>query len=480
MYKLLIYCFVFLITALFSACQPESFLNDTSAKLSFSNDTIMFDTVFTTISSATRYLKVYNKYNKPVNISSITLAGGKSSNFSIIIDGRTGPTASNIEIQAKDSAYIMVKVNIDPTQKDAPLLILDSIIFRFNDNVQNVKLAAWGQDVHLLKDSVIKTQTWTNDKPYLIYEGVLIDSSAILTIEQGTTIYFHNNAWLIADGDIIVNGTPEKPVIFRGDRLDKIGYSTPVPYDKTPGQWNGILVRNSSNNSKLTYAEIRNSICGLYVGNLGKPGMASVELTNCIIQNNSYSGLFAVNAKIKAYNTLIANNGYYNFFAVAGGEYEFEQCTFASYALFGTSDRVSVVLTNQINDTIWYYSDLKSATFGNCIIYGNSSVELGFDHDSNHQFNYLFDHCLIKDANNSLDFADQSKFKNTIRSGVDDPGFISLVQYSFDFRLTKKSIAVDAGNPNIGNLYPVDYYIHNRMADGSPDLGYAEYYSAAK
>ena len=480
MFKFLFYCFVVSFIAFFSSCKPENYFTDSNAKLNFSNDTVMFDTVFTTISSATKYLRVYNKYSKPVNISSIRLAGGITSPFSIIVDGRPGIEVNDIEIQGNDSAFIAVKVNVDPTKKDAPLLILDSIIFKLNDNIQNVKLAAWGQDVHLLKDSVIKTQTWTNNKPYLVYEGVLIDSSSTLTIEQGTKIYFHNGAWLIANGNIVVNGTIEEPVIFRGDRLDRIGYSTPIPYDKTPGQWSGIWVRNSGSGSTFNYAEIRNSVRGLYVGQLGKPGQANVELSNCIIQNNSYSGLFAVNAKIKAYNTLIANSGFYNFYAAAGGEYEFNQCTFASYALFGTSDRVSVILTNRAKDSIWYYGDLKTATFGNCLIFGNSALELAMDSDAIHPFNYLFDHCLIKDVDNQLDFSDQSKFKNTIRGKVDDPGFISIEQYKYDFRLAKKSIAIDAGSKEIGNLYPQDYYNHSRIDDDGPDIGYAEFYSVTK
>ena len=61
--------------------------DDPSKKLEFSADTVIFDTVFTTLGSATHQLRVYNRNNNDLNISSIRLIGGEASPFRINFDG---------------------------------------------------------------------------------------------------------------------------------------------------------------------------------------------------------------------------------------------------------------------------------------------------------------------------------------------------------------------------------------------------------
>ena len=52
------------------------------------------------------------------------------------------------------------------------------------------------QDVVLLNKSVINTQTFTANKPYLVYDTVYIPKGNTLTIDPGAHLYFHNNARL--------------------------------------------------------------------------------------------------------------------------------------------------------------------------------------------------------------------------------------------------------------------------------------------
>lgn len=56
-------------------CRRDVLDEDPDAALVFSRDTVVFDTVFTTVGSATRNFKVYNFSSKAVRISSIQLAG---------------------------------------------------------------------------------------------------------------------------------------------------------------------------------------------------------------------------------------------------------------------------------------------------------------------------------------------------------------------------------------------------------------------
>ena len=92
------------------------FLTDPSVMLEFSADTIIFDTVFTTVGSTTEILKFYNRENQAIEVSSIYLAGGSASQFRINVDGISGTEFENIEIPAEDSLFIFVEVTVDPHQ----------------------------------------------------------------------------------------------------------------------------------------------------------------------------------------------------------------------------------------------------------------------------------------------------------------------------------------------------------------------------
>jgi len=83
-------------------CRRESFLEDTSARLEFSQDTIFFDTVFSTIGSVTQYLRVRNNYDKTIRIDEIALEGGTATQYRINIDGLDGPVQRDIEILPND------------------------------------------------------------------------------------------------------------------------------------------------------------------------------------------------------------------------------------------------------------------------------------------------------------------------------------------------------------------------------------------
>ena len=176
---------------IFSGCRKELQVDDDpSLKLEFSTDSVIFDTVFTTVGSITRNLKVYNKHDKALNISSITLLGGSSSSYRINVDGVPGVQEKDIEIPGNDSIYIFVRVSIDPTSGNLPFVVSDEIAFITNNNEQRVVLAAWGQDAHYIvadktigsiKYKIVAAEdsavTWPADKPYLVYGYAVVDST---------------------------------------------------------------------------------------------------------------------------------------------------------------------------------------------------------------------------------------------------------------------------------------------------------------
>ena len=118
-----------------------------SGDLNFSNDTVIFDTVFASVGSITKTLTIYN--NKDYNIiTNIQLNGSSAANFRINVDGISESAHENILIPSNDSIFIFVEVTIDPSSNNLPYILTDSIVFYSENYTQSVKLIAWGQDAH--------------------------------------------------------------------------------------------------------------------------------------------------------------------------------------------------------------------------------------------------------------------------------------------------------------------------------------------
>ncbi len=452
------------------ACEDEKYISSNDVQLEFSSDTVMFDTIFTTVGSTTQHLKVYNPYDQKLLISSVRLAKGDDSNFRLNINGVAANEVFDVEILPKDSIYIFVEVTVDPTGNNLPMVVKDSIEFSSNAALQDVDLVAWGQDINLIRSAHLKTTTWTAEKPYLVYNYAYVDTGEVLTIEPGAKIYFHHKARLFVKGKIRVMGEFGQPVIFQGDRLEDV-------YQDVPDQWDGIMLFAGSRGNQFNYAEIKNANIGLQVGNIEDEGQAEVEIANTKIYNHAYAGIFALKSKIKAYNCLIANCGFYGAALLVGGDYDFYHTTIANYwGGYSNSTRTSssLVLSNLLiidkpSGSVTYEGDLTNASFSNSIVTGNISsgneVELGVSKEA--VFNYKFDHCLLQLAD-TFNTSNTAFFTNILK-GV-DPRFKDPYE-KLNFELDTLSPAKDAGLRSTGQLYPFDLLNQSRTADDAPDLG---------
>lgn len=460
---------------LFSCRETEQFTDSPSAVLVFSTDTVQFDTVFTTIGSTTKAFIFYNKNNEAVK-TTISLAGGNNSFYRLNIDGEKTRELRDYEIMANDSAYIFVEVNIDPQNSNNPMVITDSILFYTNGNIQNVKLVAYGQDVHLYKDSVIDTRTWIADKPYLIYNNILIDSAEILTIEAGTQIHFHNESAMYVFGTLKVNGTAENKVVFQGDRLEE-------DYKHIPSQWygyirnekgefaiGGLFFYDGSKGNTIDHAIIKNGAIGIQLYNEKENEELTLTLSNSIVKNMSAFGLLTQFSNTLVYNTTIANCGISAVVLTLGGNYEFYHSTIGNYYAYGSRKDPSLVFNN-------YYTVNKintafdfSAIFGNCIVYGNQENEFVADLDltGNPQVSFLFDHCMMK-LDKEFDTSNELFFKNITRHADSLPHFVDTKEG--DYRLDTLSAAKDKGTSIYSAIFPLDQDGIDRNADGKPDLG---------
>ena len=476
---------IVLIVISLGSCQKDELLTDPGSKPTFSDDTIMFDTVFVSIGSVTKNFRVYNPYDKTLKISSIRLAGGASSLFRLNVNGIPGKSFSDVEIRGGDSIWVFVEVTVNPNNQLLPYILQDSIIFETNGNTQDIDLVAWGQNAHffvakkqspnlppyvIIDTALNSTTTWTDTLPYVIYGGyAVVDETTTLIIQAGTQIHFSNSGglWVYQGGTLKVQGTKENPVVFQGLRRE-------TALQEEPGQWDRIWINDGGVN-EIDYAIIKNGFIGLQCEILLDPAQpASLKVTNTEIRNMSGLGILARNFKIDGWNDVISNCGLYNAAFTIGGSYEFTHCTFANFWRFGQRSTPVMYLNNYATNAggTDVPVDMTRAEFKNCIIYGDNDNELELDFKSGAQANYNFRYSIIK-ADNNTPTTDITHFENPYRNS--NPQFKST--FDNDLHLDTLSFSREKGNPAYINLsatppMTIDIEGHARPTGGiNPDLG---------
>jgi hypothetical protein len=444
------FLFLVFVAITFFDCRKNKITPDPKAKIEFSQDSVLFDTVFTTIGSATQNIRIRNKNNQAVKIR-VELQGGSTSPFIINVDGQKGISFSDIEIAANDSIYVFIQVNVNPTNANTPVIISDAIHVFVNGNTQTLPLEAWGQDAyyHFAKDAVKfkdgsyftystvdtlvssytqngKVYTWKNDKPHVIYGYLVVDSLQKLIIPEGTKVYMNYRAgvWVLPYGEIQVLGTKGKEVVFQGARREK-------DYADEPGQWDRIWINEGSDNNVINYAIIKNGFVGVQAevfGNtVGGPG--KLRLTNTKIQNMSKWGLFGLAYKIDAGNTIISNCQEHSLNILYGGQYFFYHCAFTNFwekdkAREKPAININNYTPNQILPNVVY--------FGNCIIDGKRNEELNFDTKTSNDTNIVqfmkFNNCWIK---TTASVSDATRYYN-VRTGTTSLKYKDLSNYKFE------------------------------------------------
>ena len=463
------------------ACKKNSQFNpDSNLKLEFSADTVLFDTVFTSLGSATHELMIYNRHGDDLKISSIRLVGGESSPFRLNVDGESNTEIYDKIIPAKDSLFSFLRVTINPNDLNTPFVVEDELEFVTNGNTQTIKLLAWGQNAnyivadkvvyigdvpypyHIVADS-LQTTVWTKERPYVVYGYALINSYGTLKIEEGTRVYCHQGGGILSwsDGQLIIEGTAEEPVIVQGDRLEPY-------YQNTPGQWEQILMMDgrAGADHRISHAIIRNGTIGLNCQPTLKPTGSDLLIDNTIIENQSGYGLFSILYRVEAKNFVIANCGFANFWAL-GGDYRFVHGTIANYwnANEHNNNENAITVANCATDGSTHetaYCPFR-LLMDNCIIYGKQKDEFKTTFGPGADSIYVFDHCLIKSEkyNGSMEGFNHCLFNL-------DPFFVD--QMKPDCHIDSiASPVIGTGNPLFGNEVPFDLDGVSRV--GAPDIG---------
>ena len=442
------------------SCRKDSFITSPDASLTISADTLHYDTVFTTVGSVTQTFKIINDNNQKLRLSSVKLMGGNGSNFKINVDGAATTEANNIEIEANDSIYVFVQVNVDPNTENLPFIIRDSIGVNYNGKTKWVQLEAWGQNAHFLRDKqVLSDETWTNDLPYVIQGYLYVNAGQTLTIEKGCRVYVHADAPIIIDGSLIVNGEKDTAdrVYFQGDRMDE-------PYKDYPAAWPGMYFRESSRDNILNYAVIKNAYQSIAAEGPSVNANPKLILNQCVIDNSYDAGIIALNSSIVANNCLVSNCGK-NIAIGRGGSYEFNHCTVASYSNSFVQHKDPVLSASNSDGT---NTAPLNAVFRNCIFWGddasgeNKLVENEVQVNSGAGDNVVFDHVLwrVKTAPSNI----------TVSNIIDQAPLFDSINVSkryYNFRLQPGSAAIDAG---AASTLSIDLDGFPRPV-GLPDLG---------
>jgi len=500
MVKYLLY-FLSVVFLFLQSCNNDVFETvESSGNLTFSRDTVFLDTVFTNTSSSTRTLKIYNKSNNNITIPTIQLGRGENSFYRLNVDGVAGKIFENIDILSKDSIFVFIEATIDFDQVINPIYT-DSIVFDSGDKLQDVKLVTLVQDAHFLfpkrdaqgiKEKIVlgvdsdgveitvdgfyleNNTVWTNDKPYVVYGYVGVNSNNSLTIEKGVRVHFHKNSGLLVekDGSLQVNGELNEEVVFEGDRLEPF-------FSEIAGQWGAIWLRAGSKNHSINYAIIKNNTIGILMDSIGSLSKPTLKISNTQIYNTSSFGLLGRTANIEGMNLVIGNNGQSSLACTIGGTYNFTHATFANFWNSSIRNFPTVLISNYIQFTNSDGSesilarDLMAANFTNCIIEGNQNIEFFLDKVDTAVFKYNFKNNLLRfdDLRGDFlddplyDFEDSSIYQNNILNG--EPDFKDV--QNNEYIIGAASAGIEKADNNAALQIPFDILGINRVT--GPDIG---------
>jgi len=444
------------------SCSEYHVSDDPTLRLAFQHDTVCFDTVFTEQGSATIQTIVYNPNKSAVCIDRAWLEKGKA--FRVNISGEPEPNLwRDIQIDGGDSVYLFIRVEIDPTGQNTPLLVEDALHFHLTNGAeQALYLEAYGQDVTRIgKVGCGRTETnsyhFKADKPYLIFDTLLIRMA--MTIDAGATLYMHSGACIYVGGNVNAEGTKEQPILIRGDRLDRLFDS--VPYSYAGGGWNGIYLEAGSTprTYNISYTDILSGNIGLYCFGNGTGTLPTLTMNGCRIHNHTLYGLVLVNVNAEVSNTEISNCGSYCVYC-DGGAQHFAHTTIASY--FGytniriqsaVKDDAAAVFINNLSK-----SKETVTSFHNSIITGYLDNQLvvatPFDQYYPGEFigNYLkTDTLRIPHARENV------YWQKTDSANVFVQDFYKYKEYIYyDFHLDSVSPAIGIGDSILAIPYPLD------------------------
>jgi hypothetical protein len=437
-----IFYFFLILSALVACEDDDSFSSAGGLMLTFENDTLKMDTVFSKSSSSTYCFWVHNYNNKGLKLSSVRLSKGNQTGFRVNVDGSyldnsNGSIVNDLEIRRKDSILVFVELTPSDARQLEPRLVEDDLVFSLESGtVQKVNLRAWAWNTERWDHLILQRDTTiTSVRPIIVYGPLTIASGVTLTLKN-TTLYFHDQAGIDVYGTLVTDSC-----LFRGDRLDRM--FSYLPYDRVSGQWSGIHFYETSTKNSLIDTEIRNSgdyaiLCDSADYNANE---LRLDMLRCVVHNGEGMGIACRNANIRLQQCQITNMGG-DCLAIDGGQAQIHRCTLAQFYPFDGNRGAALFFTNTL--------PLHQLFCDSSIITGYAEdVLMGIPIDST-QFEYQFMHTLIRTPR--VETADSVRFSNIIwessKDSIQGTRHFRLIDEDnliYDFHLDSLSTAKGLG-----------------------------------
>ena len=443
------------------SCREYTVSDDPSLRLTFSTDTLRFDTIFTNQGSATLQLMVYNRNASAIAIDRIWL--DSTHIFEVNIDGEQDLSRiKQMTINGGDSAFVFVRTRMNKTRVNSAVLTEDQLHFHLKSGAtQAVCLEAYGQDVTRIRTKkVLNGYHFTSTLPYLIFDTLRIDGD--VTIDAGSTLYMHSGACICITGDVTAVGSLDQPIIIRGDRLDRLFDS--VPYAYAGGSWNGIYLQaDKPQQYDLAYVDILSGNIGLYCWSSCTGSLPNLRMDGCRIHNHTLYGLVLIHVDALVTNTEISNCASYCVYC-EGGKQDFIHTTIASY--YGNTNIRLQPNDNYKPEAAAVYIDNLSKTAPQTITSFYNSIITGYQKEQLVLATPIEPYYPGKFVGNYIGQDTTKVFVNN---------YYKYKEYVYyDFRLDSLSPARGIGDSIVALPYPLDREGFSR-AGIKPDAGCYQY-----
>ena len=460
-----------------SCSDDDSFSTSPSHILSFSTDTVRLDTVFSNVPTATTVFRVYNRSGAGLRCTNVRLRQGNQTGFLVNVDGANlgkteGYRTSDVEIRNKDSINVFVALTSPLSHQVNPKAVEDDLLFTLESGVeQKVCLQAWAWDATKLTHTTLTHDTTLSDPaPIIIYGGITVGEGATLTISPGTTLYFHDKAGIDVHGKLVCEGTPTANIVLRGDRLDKI--FPYLPYDRISGQWKGLRFHKTSYENRISYTDIHGANDAI-VCDSSDASQLKLTLLSTTVHNSKGTGVLSYNSRIEVKNCQITN-ALSACMAIYGGSALLLHNTIAQLYPFDSNRGSALFIGNRMGDKIFPLQDFRCI---NTLVTGYADdVINGDDRKEGTPFNYRFENCLLRTPEVKDDATHYSHIiwenvSDTVAAGWKNFKEVDTRLFRYDFRLSKKSLAIDKADAT--HSLPTDK--DGQPRDGKPDIGCYEY-----
>ena len=474
-------CIIYIISAaslLASCLSEEGFSAAPSIKLHSSIDTLSLDTVIAGEPTNTYTFQIYNRSTENARITRVFLDKGEHSPFRVNVNGtflRPNSPNNTWELYGNDSLRVFVELTAPESQQSSPQSIEDKLSFQLeNGNVHLVVLKATGQRVTRFATTTLSNDTILNANiPYIIKDSLVVPEGKTLTLTAGTRLYFHPSAELIVYGRLVIQGTAERNVLLRGDRM---GYMfSQQPYDRIPNQWGGVVVKPQSYNNTIDFCDIHSADFGIRCDS-SDVNTLKLKLTNSILHNFSNDALHLNQCNTEIGNTQITNAGG-NCVTIIGGHHTFTHCTIGQFYSFIGSKGIALSMSNVYNQQ---FTPISQAFFRNCLITGYNEDDIKIVTSARYaqeNINFQFHHCVL----NTPFTTDKERVINCIfeselpsmerREKHFSPAFdFQRLQYNFTLR-PNSTINNKADVELTKRTFPLDRQGHSRIINDTAAPG---------